>query len=93
MLFYIENAGGNSDANKRMGPSFTTVAHGEHAHHQFRRFVVVREKSKEYYCYCWSVMPSIFVACPLPLTLLSVQLPLTAAGVLPNPELIRRSIP
>lgn len=50
MMFHIGNAGGTADP---VGPSFTTVAHGEHAHHQFRRFVVVKERSSEFYCYCW----------------------------------------
>ena len=53
MIFYIENAGAKAEANQLAGPSFTTVAHGEQAHHQFRRFVVVKEVSKEHYCYCW----------------------------------------
>ncbi|KAL8793194.1 MAG: hypothetical protein Q9195_004224 [Heterodermia aff. obscurata] len=53
MIYHIENAGATSDPNQLVGPSFTTVAFGEHAHHQFRRFVVVKEMSNEFYCYCW----------------------------------------
>ena len=51
MTFFIENAGGNSA--QAAGPSFTTVAHGEQAYHQFRRFVIVKEVSEQFFCYCW----------------------------------------
>lgn len=53
MLFFIENAGETSDRNYLGGNSFTTVAHGEVAHHQFRRFVVVEERLNQDFCYCW----------------------------------------
>ena len=54
MMLYIENAGPtNPDQKVFEGTNFTTVAYGEVAHHQFRRFVVVEEKSDQFYCYCW----------------------------------------
>lgn len=52
-MFFIENAGETSDYDSRGGTSFTSVALGEVAHHQFRRFVVVEEHSNQLFCYCW----------------------------------------
>lgn len=52
MMLYIENAGETADFAGQGGTNFTTVAHGEVAHHQFRRFVVVKEMSDQNFCYC-----------------------------------------
>ncbi|MCJ1465142.1 hypothetical protein MMC07_003758 [Pseudocyphellaria aurata] len=52
MMLYIENAGETADRASQGGTNFTTVAHGEVAHHQFRRFVVVKEMSEQNFCYC-----------------------------------------
>ncbi|MCJ1427347.1 hypothetical protein MMC29_005250 [Sticta canariensis] len=52
MMLYIENAGETADRAGPGGTNFTTVAHGEVAHHQFRRFVVVKEMSDQNFCYC-----------------------------------------
>lgn len=53
MMLYIENAGETADRASQGGTNFTTVAHGEVAYHQFRRFVVVKEMSDQNFCYCW----------------------------------------
>ncbi len=52
-MFYIENAGSNNIPPNGNNSAFTSVAHGEWAHHQFRRFVVVRDVSDELFCECW----------------------------------------
>lgn len=52
-MLYIENSGPKPELFE--GSHFTTVAHGEVAYHQFRRFVVVQEVSKQFFCYCWWV--------------------------------------
>ena len=56
MMLYIENAGPVVDPaykNAFEGSNYTTVAPGEFAYHTHRRFVVVKEMSDEFYCYCW----------------------------------------
>lgn len=53
MMLYIENAGETAGLGPLNGTNFTTVAYGEVAHHQFRRFVVVEEMSDNNFCYCW----------------------------------------
>ncbi len=51
MMFQIQNAGETSDFGDHR--NFTTVALGEIAHHQFRRFVVVEARPGDDFCYCW----------------------------------------
>ena len=51
-MLYIENAG-PVDPKNCAGSNFTTVAHGEIAYHQHRRFIVVEEMSDQFFCYCW----------------------------------------
>lgn len=53
MMFQIQNAGATSDRGILDGPNFTTVAHGEVAHHQFRRFVIVETRPGNNFSYCW----------------------------------------
>lgn len=52
-MFQIQNAGETSDLGLLDGRNFTTVAYGEIAHHQFRRFVVVEARPGDDFCYCW----------------------------------------
>lgn len=52
-MFFIENAGETADRQSLRGSNFTMVAKGEYAHHQFRRFVVVKEVPNQYFSYCW----------------------------------------
>jgi len=51
MMLYIENSGPPPELFD--GSDFTTVAHEGVAYHQYRRFVVVQEVSRQYFCYCW----------------------------------------
>lgn len=51
MMLYAEDSG--LDPEIFEGSNFTTVAHKEVAYHQFGRFVVVQEVSKQHFCYCW----------------------------------------
>lgn len=53
MMFQIQNAGDTSDFGGLDNRNFTTVALGEIAHHQFRRFVVVEARPGDDFCYCW----------------------------------------
>ena len=53
MIFYIENGHANSGANQFGEQWASTDSDVEHVHPVFRRFVVVKEMSKEHYCYCW----------------------------------------
>lgn len=53
MMFQIQNAGETSNPAFFDNRNFTTVAHGEIAHHQFRRFVVVEARHGDDFCYCW----------------------------------------
>lgn len=48
-MFHIDNAGDKIDPS---GKDFTTVSHGEIAHHTFRGFIVVEECSREHFCHC-----------------------------------------
>ena len=54
MMLYIEDAGPPAPPkNVFEGTNFTTVAYGEMAYHQARRYVVVEERSDQSFCYCW----------------------------------------
>jgi len=52
MMLHIENAG-PMEKKPMGGSNFTTVAHGEVAYSQFRRFIVVKEMPGQKFCYCW----------------------------------------
>ncbi|KAL8868613.1 MAG: hypothetical protein Q9174_004873 [Haloplaca sp. 1 TL-2023] len=49
MIYHTESAGNKSN---RDAFGFTTVSYGETVYSQFRRFVVVKAKPKEFYCIC-----------------------------------------
>ena len=73
-MLYIENAGPVENPISKF--HFTTVAHGEVAYHQFRRFIVVKEMSDQLFCYCWW---AYLHYCPTPYADLSVS-PITTYG-------------
>lgn len=52
IMLKVDNAGDKIDRSGRSAKSFTTISFGEVAHHQFRRFIVVEECSKEHFCHC-----------------------------------------
>ena len=85
MMFHIENAAGNHDSSQHSGSSFTQVAFGQYAHHQFRRFIVVTAIPKESYCYCWYETVMLETALMSANSLAVQSLP-TAAGVLRSLE-------